>query len=158
MGKNPRDLKRFSSKSECNPKGRSLPGIRLGRDCPWSVVSSPLSAVGGRAQRALAESREHRGKRKEAQRKEVKKESSKIKAERINKKALDRIYRSYRIFLGSLMELRKSLSCEELLLALESALMLQANHPVMSILKLTGPFCLLSGKAEEDPVCPVNPV
>jgi len=74
------------------------------------------------------------------------------------KKHLDRIYRIDRIFLSSLTELRNRISCEELLLALESALMLQANHPVMSILKLTGPFCLSSGKAEDDPVCPVNPV
>ena len=78
-----------------------------------------------------------------------------------NKKTyLDRIYRIYMIFfLSFLMKLRKGSSCEDMLLADEDILMVSAKDTAMSILRLTGYFCLSSGKAEDlFPVEPVNPV
>jgi hypothetical protein len=57
------------------------------------------------------------------------------------------------------MKLRKGSSSEDMLLADEGILMVSAKNPAMSMLRLTGSFCLSSGKAEDlFPVDPVNPV
>jgi len=56
------------------------------------------------------------------------------------------------------MKLRKGPFSEEMLLSDEDTLMVSAKNAAMSTLRLTCPFCLSSGKAEEVPVNPVDPV
>jgi hypothetical protein len=56
------------------------------------------------------------------------------------------------------MKLRKGSSREDMLLSDEDILMVSAKDPALSILRLATSFCLSSGKAEEIPVNPVDPV
>jgi hypothetical protein len=62
------------------------------------------------------------------------------------------------LFLSFQTKLRKGSSSEDMLLADEDVLMVLAKDPAMSTLRLTSSFCLSSGKAEEIPVNPVDPV
>jgi len=74
-------------------------------------------------------------------------------------KNFDRIYRISRIvFLSFLMKLRRGSSSQDILLADEDIIMVSPKDPAMSSFRLTSSFCLTSGKAEEIPVNPVDPV
>jgi hypothetical protein len=73
-------------------------------------------------------------------------------------KFVDRIYRIPRIFSQFPDETEKYYPFKEQYTVGKLALLPFVDNIVGSISKLKGPFCFSSGKAEEIPVCPVDPV